>query len=266
MAERVDIAPLETIDFARLAAKEPAEVTKLLKSSQSPGIFYLDLRGDATRQLLADLQSVLGLTEKYFDQPDDLKMKDYRASQDRGYKPGEDESFEIARDEMTQKTPLLPSIFHDHVELLDRFISLSHYITHTIMLSCLSDALKLNDDVRFERSHRDGQPSDTALKLIYEPTQNDLADVVENKHTDFGTLTLLFGEQWGLHVEIPETKKWAFVEPRDGHAVINVADSLQSLSGKQLHSCLHRITQPVGGFQKRFYVVYLLRPEHTINS
>lgn len=84
MAERVDIAPLETIDFARLAAKEPAEVTKLLKSSQSPGIFYLDLRGDATRQLLADLQSVLGLTEKYFDQPDDLKMKDYRASQDRG--------------------------------------------------------------------------------------------------------------------------------------------------------------------------------------
>lgn len=86
MAEggRVDIAPLETIDCARLAAKEPAEVAKLLKSSQSPGFFYLDLRGDATRQILTDLQSVLGLTEKYFDQPHDLKMKDYRESQDRG--------------------------------------------------------------------------------------------------------------------------------------------------------------------------------------
>lgn len=163
---------------------------------------------------------------------------------------------------MAQKTLQLPDILQEHVVLLERFSSLSHYITHTVMLSCLSDALNLKGEDRFENSHRDGQSSDTALKLVYEPTQNDLVDVVENKHTDSGTLTLLFGEQWGLQVELPNTKKWAFVEPRDGHAVVNVADSLQSLSGKRLHSCLHRVTQPVGGFQKRFYIVYLLRPEH----
>lgn len=81
---RVDIAPLETIDFVRLAAKEPAEIDRLLKSCQTPGFFYLDLRGVTTQQILADLQNVLNITEKYFDQPHDLKMRDYRASQDRG--------------------------------------------------------------------------------------------------------------------------------------------------------------------------------------
>jgi len=260
---QVDIAPLETIDFARLATKEPTEVAKLLKSSQTPGFFYLDLQNDATRKILTDLQNVLSVTDKYFVQPHELKMKDYRVSQDRGYKPGEDESFEIARDEMVQNALVLPNILNDHVELLERFMSLSHYVTHT-MLNALSDALKLDDDVRFEKSHREGEPSNTGLKLVYEPTQADLASVVENKHTDSGTLTLLFGEQWGLQVELPETKSWAFVEPRAGHAVINVADSLQSLSGKRLHSCLHRVTQPVAGFQKRFYIVYFLRPETAI--
>lgn len=164
---------------------------------------------------------------------------------------------------MVQKAFIPPDILNDHLELLERFISLSHYINHTI-LRCLSDALKLGDDACFEKSHRDGQPSDTALKLVYEPTQADLADVIENKHTDMGTLTLLFGEQWGLQIELPDKKNWAFVEPRPGLAVINVADSLHLLSGKKLHSCVHRVTQPVGGFQRRFYIVYLLRPESAI--
>jgi isopenicillin N synthase-like dioxygenase len=139
-------------------------------------------------------------------------------------------------------------------------MSRSHCITQTL-LSCLSDAMKLDDDARFEKCNRDDKPSNTALKLVYEPTQANLADVVENKHTDGGTLTLLFGEQWGLQMEMPDTKEWAFVEPRARQAVINVADSLDLLSGKRLHSCLHRVTQPFGGFLKRYYIVYLLRPE-----
>jgi isopenicillin N synthase-like dioxygenase len=78
---QVDIVSLETINFARLATGEPAEVAKLLKASQTLGIFYLDLRSDS---ILADLQPVTRLTEKYFDQPQELKTKDYRESEERG--------------------------------------------------------------------------------------------------------------------------------------------------------------------------------------
>ena len=86
---KVDVAPLETIDLARLTAREPGEAQKLLRAAQSPGFFYLDLRRDPiAKGLLQDLPDVYFATEKYFDQPHEVKMKDYRqnqkASLDRG--------------------------------------------------------------------------------------------------------------------------------------------------------------------------------------
>jgi hypothetical protein len=82
--KRIDVAPLETIDYARLEASEPAEIAKLLKACHMPGFFYLDVQGAATREVLVDLQSVLGITEKYFEQPLEVKMKEYRESVERG--------------------------------------------------------------------------------------------------------------------------------------------------------------------------------------
>lgn len=169
----------------------------------------------------------------------------------------------MARDEMAQKKLGLPSILEDRIELLERFSAPCDAANQT-MLSCLSDALKLDPASRFENRHRVDRPSDCGLKLIYEPLKSKLADVVDNKHTDQGSLTLVFCEQWGVQMELPETKEWAFVEPKPGHALVNVADSLQALSGGKLHSCLHRVTQPADGFERRYYVVYFLRPEKVV--
>jgi isopenicillin N synthase-like dioxygenase len=82
---KIDIAPLEVVDFARLASKEPAEVEKLLKAAESPGFFYLDLQSGSTRKYLANVQDMYAMADKYFDQPHHVKMKDYRESEDRGY-------------------------------------------------------------------------------------------------------------------------------------------------------------------------------------
>lgn len=87
--KQIDVASLETVDLARLSAADPDEIEKLSKASCSPGFFYLDLRNDPSgKQILADLPTVYTSSEKYFDQPHDLKMKDYREgqkpSQDRG--------------------------------------------------------------------------------------------------------------------------------------------------------------------------------------
>jgi isopenicillin N synthase-like dioxygenase len=167
---------------------------------------------------------------------------------------------QIARDRTIEGTLVLPKTLEDHAVLLERFSSLCHSANQT-MLSCLSDALKLDDASRFENSHRDDRPSESALNLIYAPTKIKLSDVADTTHTDSGTLTLLFCDQWGIMMEHPETKAWTFVEPKPWCALINVADFLQSLSENKLHSCRHCVSQPVDGFQRRYYVVSYLRPE-----
>lgn len=170
--------------------------------------------------------------------------------------------FKVFREEMIQRAQELPGIIHDHINLFSSFISLSHYITQTL-LSCLSDSLKLNDDVRFEKSHRDGEPTNTTLTMLHYPKNTNCTNVGHNKHTDIGSLTLLFTEQWGLQVLDPVTKDWRFIQPKAGHAIINIGDSLRFLSGKRLRSCVHRVVPPGGGCQEesRYSIAYFLRPE-----
>lgn len=140
---------------------------------------------------------------------------------------------------MIEKSPRLPSSVQQNIELFDRFISLSHYLLKTLLIS-LSDVLGLDSIHRFEHSHREGQPTNTTLVLLRYPKNSDVQHVGHNKHTDIGSLTLLFSNQWGLQVMTPEKKEWAFVQPRANHAVINVGDSLRFLSGKRLYSCFLR--------------------------
>lgn len=80
-----DVASLETINFGRLATKEPAEVEKLLNASQMPGFFYLDLQSEHTKQIITDLPDIYVLAGKYFDQPPEVKMKDHQDGQYSGW-------------------------------------------------------------------------------------------------------------------------------------------------------------------------------------
>ncbi|KAI9791593.1 MAG: hypothetical protein M1816_003679 [Peltula sp. TS41687] len=256
---QIDIVPLESIDYARLAAKEPAELEKLLDAARSPGFFYVDLRNNST---LVDLRELYAVAEQYFDQPDEVKMKNDRGGPaQRGYyKAGtQGEAFEIARDEIVQKQPALDGLLGDRAELLERFSTQCDTALRT-MLSCLSDALGLDENDRFENSHRADQPSDCSLMMFNGPSKSKMADAPDNQHTDTGSLTLFYCDKWGVQLQLPETGQWVFVEPKSDQVLINVGDRLQSRSGGRLHSCKHRVTQPVDGFQRRFFVLYYLRP------
>ena len=166
----------------------------------------------------------------------------------------------MARDEMVSGTIPWPDALQRHGETLARFSQGCHSACETL-IARLSDALQLSGERRLERHHRDGRPSDSGLKLIYEPSLARLADVGDNLHTDGGTLTLLFYDRWGLSAYAGPAG-FAFTPPLDGGcALINVADSLQRLSGGRLLSPKHRVTQPVDGAEKRYYISYFLRPE-----
>jgi isopenicillin N synthase-like dioxygenase len=118
---------------------------------------------------------------------------------------------------------------------------------------------------RFEESHKQGQNSNTCLVMLHYPKSLTDSNIGHNKHTDIGSITLLFTEQWGLQVFSPESQTWRFIQPRPyGHATINVGDSLRFLSGKRLNSCVHRVIPPTGNYQleDRYSIAYFLRPDN----
>ncbi|KAF5538658.1 gibberellin 20-oxidase [Fusarium mexicanum] len=103
-------------------------------------------------------------------------------------------------------------------------------------------------------------PKARSISCTTRPGTQNLDEVGQNMHTDIGTLTLLFAPQWGLQVVSPVTGAWEYVQPREGHAIINVANTLRFLSKKRFRSALHRVL-PIGGVQKedRYAVSYFLR-------
>ncbi|KAJ3557215.1 hypothetical protein NM688_g1590 [Phlebia brevispora] len=276
-AEQRDIATLATIDLQGLVTRDPAEITKLLDACVTHGFFYLNLQtSDAGRQILEAEQNAYRFMEEYFSRPLETKMKDDRGHPTHGFKPigkytgvtdnSRDcyETLKVARAEILAKAPQLSPSIKENSALFDTFISLSHFITQTL-LSSLSDALRLTGSSRLEEFHRDGELTNTTLVLLHYPKHEDDTNIGHNKHTDIGSITLLFAEQWGLQVFTPEEKRWAWVQPRPhGHATINVGDSLRFLSGKTLYSCLHRVIPVDGKSQKedRYSIAYFLRPEN----
>lgn len=163
---------------------------------------------------------------------------------------------------MKTRSPLLPNAVKQNVNLFDSFISGSHSVVLQILKS-LSIGLGLSDTERFENKHRDDIPANTTMVLFRYPRQvQEGGGIGHNMHTDIGSLTLLFCEDYGLQVLHPETNEWGFIVPKAGNAVINVGDSLRFLSGHNLASCVHRVI-PVTERQEhaRYSIAYFLRPE-----
>jgi len=279
--EQVEVAPLSTIDFQMLVNGNPAEVQRLLDCCVTDGFFYLNLQGPhPSSKILVDQDNLLGVMKDYFDQPHEIKMEDNIDSMTDGFKPigkfagvkrnSRDcyETLRVAYKQVMSRSPTMPVTIKNNISLFHDFISASHFITQMILIR-LSDALQFQGSARFENSHRDDKPSTTTLVLLHYPKNLDDAHSGHNKHTDIGSLTLLFTPQWGLQLLSPikKSKSWLWVQPRPGHAVINVGDSLRFLSGKRFKSCLHRVYPSGGVYQEeeRYSIAYFLRPESNTN-
>lgn len=80
------------------------------------------------------------------------------------------------------------------------------------------------------------------------------------KHTDIGSLALLFSEQCGLQALPRGASSWELVAPRPGHAIVHGGDSLRFASGHALQSCIRQVV-PMDVPEDRYAVAYFLRPE-----
>jgi isopenicillin N synthase-like dioxygenase len=160
---------------------------------------------------------------------------------------------------------ILPEVYKDNQRLFNRLNSGTRNIAIDI-LSCLSDAVGLKANARFENYHKLGTTTNCSLILIrYPRTDQENAFFGQNKHTDHGSLTILFANERGLEMQSPTTGIWGKVAPEPGHAVVNVGDMLRFLSGFRFKSAIHRvIPEWREGQQDRVAVGYFLRAEDEI--
>lgn len=272
--KEVSIAPLPTIDYDLLLARDRFEIARLVDICRTHGFFYLKFAGSQAERLLSNSDDVVDLMRDYFQQPLETKLKDVRGTVTHGYCPtgrytgakrGERDCYEtlkISEAEMDARAPQLPNVVHQHTELFSDFISGSHAALITV-LKCLSIGMNLDETERFENKHRPNEPACTTMVLFRYPRQVvDGEGIGHNVHTDIGSLTLLYCQDWGLQLLSPENNEWGFVEPRPGHTIINVGDSLRFLSNNQLRSCVHRVI-PLTERQEtdRYSIAYFLRAE-----
>ncbi|RYP59999.1 hypothetical protein DL769_008316 [Monosporascus sp. CRB-8-3] len=278
--KEVPVLDLKTVDFDKLLSNDPDEVQKLLQCCQHEGFFYLDLRGIDGRRTLDDEQRLLRLMRRFFGSSLEEKNEIGLPEQKHGYEPvglhaglvdntrDGYECLKVALSELASSSPNLPSIINneDDIKVLRDFSAGGDIITK-IMLSCLSNAMGLTGKDRLEAFHRNWHKSNCTLAMFrYIPgdlaTQSRQNTVGHQKHTDIGSFTLLFSEQYGLQVQ-PANKpnaEFGFVEPRKGHAIINVGDSLRFASGHRLYSCIHQVV-PFNATEDRYSIAYFLRPD-----
>ncbi|KAK7422153.1 hypothetical protein QQZ08_009621 [Neonectria magnoliae] len=267
----VRTADLTTIQFAELFDKSEVELQKLVESCEKHGFFYLDLKSAGSEKFWKDLFEIDSITKKWFSQPAEVKLKTPTVSLAHGFKAVGNQSgaveslkdgfeaLKIGKFELDGRWAL-PQVVQENQLLFDQFTAACHFISK-LLLDCISDGLGLKGDARLESHHRDDCRSKSTLYFLHYPPQaQDPSQVGQNMHTDIGTLTILHAPQWGLQVFSPADGTWEYVEPRPGHALVNVGDTLRFLSNKRFKSALHRVL-PLGGIQNedRYSISYFLR-------
>ncbi|KAJ3506211.1 hypothetical protein NLJ89_g6994 [Agrocybe chaxingu] len=116
--------------------------------------------------------------------------------------------------------------------------------------------------------HRTDRACTSEARCIKVPPAPKETKVALGRHTDFGSISILFNRLGGLQIMVPHGGRgtWKYVKPRSGHAICNVGDTLSILSGGILKSCVHRVVAPPGQ-QRQFehwLLVYFARPSNDV--
>lgn len=134
------------------------------------------------------------------------------------------------------------------------------------VLRVTAQALGLKDEKFFESISTD--PVIIQRILHYPPVAKFEADglcISAGKHTDYGLLTLLYQEQYGLQVRsrvaADGEEVWAWVPPPPiPHTfTVNIGDCLQILSNGRFVSTMHRVVNCVPG-QDRYSMAFFFDP------
>jgi isopenicillin N synthase-like dioxygenase len=150
--------------------------------------------------------------------------------------------------------------------------TLQSHETLLTILDSLTHVLQISTNDSLVSKHRINRASGDHVRLVrYNlPHQALVAQkVLLIPHTDFGTLTIIFSDRMGLQIFEPSVRRWQYVEPKPGLAVVNIGDALVKFTNGLLHSCLHRVVAPPVASSKqestvKYSLGYFLRPEDEV--
>jgi isopenicillin N synthase-like dioxygenase len=171
------------------------------------------------------------------------------------------------------KTPFAhPQILYDNSSLIKSYMNHSHALVRLI-LSHLNSHLHLPPRT-LESLHRQSAVSGDQIRIVKSPPQppSDYRTAL-GKHTDFGSITILFNRLGGLQILPPSSlvpagqePEWTYVKPLAGHCIVNLGDAMVKFTNGLLRSNIHRVVSPPGEQAKetRYSLVYFARPEDEV--
>ncbi|KAJ5159373.1 Clavaminate synthase-like protein [Penicillium canariense] len=282
----VPVAHLHTIDLGKLQAGDAAEAQQLFEASRTTGAFYLDLRSEES-DILPVLEDIGLVSKELFGLPLEEKcaydVDKLTSRKCNGYKPvgrnygglaGQRDGFEtyvipkngilgLNNQADFPRPPVITAALPTLHALTTAINSAAQTITHH-----LSQTLALPPAHNLKYKHQITTPSQDIIRLLkYQPQPASKQILIPHAaHTDMGSLTFLFTCQPGLQIQCPgegeEKGDWEWVRPpREGHAIVNLGDSLSLLTNGVLRSCVHRVGQlPNRAMPTRYSFAYMVRP------
>lgn len=198
-AEKSQSTPLETVKYTDLLEKDALETSKLLRSCQSPGFFYLDISGSNAYfngdAYLENIQSLSQQQEEYFSLPFHAKMKDYiNSPAEKGYQYSPDsETFDVPYSSFQEAD--IPS----PLDALSIYFMMAH--THAIATNLIRSLSPFigNEDVRkyVTSMHDENDISRSAMRLenFMAEEQEKLGYIHGPGCTDGGSLSLRYCDE-----------------------------------------------------------------------
>ncbi|KAL3471437.1 hypothetical protein BJX99DRAFT_266755 [Aspergillus californicus] len=294
------VHPPETackIDFARLTILDMSiydlpggkeKLAELVKTAaHNDGFFYITNFGLSREQV--DRQ--FAIADRFFNMPSEAKIK-FRASleegESNGYRPSG--TYEVApglRDNLEyynifkfipQCRRPQPEVIQQYIVEIEAFHRHVHQGVVYKLLRLLAIALEIPED-ELVNGHRYEAICDSALRYAVnrarsEEENSQLNDIYLSSHTDNGTLTIVFQQPVAaLQAKCSDECGWQWVRIPPGFAAVNIADSLQVISGGYFKSGLHRVVAPPQDQSQidRLGLFYFVRPSNelrlrTVNS
>jgi isopenicillin N synthase-like dioxygenase len=171
------------------------------------------------------------------------------------------------------KTPFAhPQLLYNNASLIQDYMRHAHALV-LLILEHLNTHLGLPPGT-LAQLHRQTAVSGDQVRLIKAPPQppSDLKTAL-GKHTDFGSITILFNRLGGLQILPPpsltpegEEPAWTYVKPLPGHCIVNLGDAMVKFTNGLLRSNIHRVVSPPEEQAKetRYSLVYFARPEDEV--
>ncbi|RDW66752.1 clavaminate synthase-like protein [Coleophoma crateriformis] len=285
----IPTAPLHRLSLGALRTSS-LESTRLFSASKDLGFFYLDLRDDVLgERLLREGDALFAVGEKLYELGrEELQQYDYKhLGSYMGYKGygsavvdeegnlDRNEFYNMPKDDFLglSKTPLAhPPLLYEHAESIRAYMHDAHKLV-LLILTHLNTHLGLPPDT-LASLHRQTANSGDQVRIVKSPPQpaSDMRTAL-GKHTDYGSITILFNRLGGLQILPPpslvpagQEPQWTYVKPLRGHCIVNLGDAMVKFTNGLLKSNIHRVINPPGeqAQETRYSLVYFARPEDEV--